>query len=224
MKKIMCTAFAVVTSVNMMAQTVYQKVATTPADWTGTYLIVCESQNVAFNGAADEDGIDAKGTGAAIITDIVISNGEITGNNTLDNATFTISGTEDADWPWAIQSASGLFIGHKDTLDNGLSAETTLKNKCKHTLMIDANGNLIATPKWSVSEAYNLQYNDAADQLRFRYFKPGKKNAVQIYKAVVNPTATEIIATPVKSRKCYENGQLVIIRDGKKYSVLGEVL
>lgn len=226
MKKIFTLFAAMVACASMMAQSQYQKVTTTPVDWTGTYLIVCESQNVAFNGAADEANIDAKGTGAAIIQEIIISEDEIIGTAALDAATFTISATDDTDWPWAIQSASGLYIGHKDSIvgDNGLSAETELKNKCKHTLAIDAEGNFIATPRHIEGEAYNLQYNKKADQLRFRYFVPNDKQAIQIYKLVSNPTSTAILRTDMPVQKHFENGQLIITNNGQKFSILGVTL
>lgn len=212
-----------VASMGLSAQSVYSKVTTTPADWTGTYLIVCEGQSVVFNGAADEDHIDAKG-GAAIISGVTITDGTIIGDETLDAATFTISATEDELWPWAIQSASGLYIGHKDSTvaDNGLSTETELKGKCKHTLTIDTDGNLIATPKYSVGEAYNLQYNKKADQLRFRYFLPADKQAVQLYRLQSAPTAiSNVGATERKVQKVVENGQVVIIREGVRYNAVG---
>lgn len=215
-------AIFLIAAMSLMAQYHYQKVTTTPADWTGTYLIVCESQNVAFNGAADEANIDAKG-GAAIIPDITIADGEIVGTAFLDSATFTISATDDEDWPWAIQSAGGLYIGHKDSVvgDNGLSVETELKNKCKHTLEIDSVGNFIATPRHIKGEAYNLQYNKKADQLRFRYFLPGDKQPIQLYQQLPNPTATATAPTEQSVQKYVEKGQLVITKNGRKFSILG---
>lgn len=216
-------AAAMAAGMSMMAQSLYQKVTTTPEDWTGTYLIVCEDQSVAFNGAADEANIDAKGTGTAIIQGITIADGAIEGTETLNAATFTISATDDEEWPWAIQSASGLYIGHKDTLDNGLSVETEIKGKCMHTLVIDENGNFIATPKHSKAEAHNLQYNKKADQLRFRYFLPGDKLAIQIYK-LDKTTSIEDATAGAPAVKRYENGQLVIWKNGQRFSILGEVL
>lgn len=218
-------AIFLIAAMSLMAQYHYQKVTTTPADWTGTYLIVCESQNVAFNGAADEANIDAKG-GAAIIPDITITDGEIAGTASLDSATFTISATDDEDWPWTIQSASGLYLGHKDSVvgDNGLSAETELKKKCRHTLGLDADGNFIATPRHIDGEAYNLQYNKKADQLRFRYFLPGDKQSIQLYQQLPNPTATATAPAGRSVQKYVEKGQLVITKNGRKYSILGASL
>lgn len=221
MKKIVLCAAAAIAALSLNAETLYQKVTTTPEDWIGTYLIVCEGQNVVFNGAADETQIDSKGTGEAIIQDVAIADNKIVGTTTLDAATFTISATEDTDWPWAIQSASGLYIGHKDTIDNGLSVETELKGKCKHTLAIDESGNLIATPKWKDGAVFNLQYNKKAEQLRFRYFVPADKQAIQIYKQQLNPTAVSNLDVKPEVSKTIENGRLVIIRNGQHFSALG---
>lgn len=225
MKKITLFVAAMVASMSMMAQSVYEKVKVAPADenWAGTYLIVCEGQGVVFNGAADEDHIDEKGTGAAIIAEVTISEDKISGTAALDAATFTISSSEDEVWPWAIQSASGLYIGHKDTTDNGLSTELELKGKCKHTLKLDENANLIATPKWTNSGEFNLQYNENGAQLRFRYFEPGKKQAVQLYK-LVSPATSLKNVEEARATKYYENGQLVILKGGRKYNVFGQEL
>lgn len=223
MKKFSIFLLAMAVSAGMMAQSVYQKVTTTPADWTGTYLIVCEGQSVVFNGAADEANIDAKG-GPAILTNIAIADGQITGSETLDAAVFCIVDSEDTDWPWAIRSASGLYIGHKDTIDNGLSTETEIKGKCKHTLAIDEEGNFIATPKYSKSEAYNLQYNKKSDQMRFRYFVPNDKQAIQIYKLSEIPSALPLTPKEGDSSKRIENGQIVIVRDHQKWNLNGQNL
>lgn len=221
MRKLTMIVAALAAGMSMMAQTMYEKVTTAPADWAGTYLIVCEAQGVAFNGAATEENIDAKG-GPAIITDVAFVDGTITGTEALDAATFTISATDDTDWPWAIQSASGLYLGHKDSIvgDNGLSVEIEVKKKCKHTLELDENANFIATPRHVEGEAYNLQYNKKADQLRFRYFVPADKEAIQLYRQLA-PTAVESVKSAAAVVKRYENGQLIIVKNGRKFSILG---
>lgn len=220
MKKLFLFVAALAAGMSLFAQASYEKLTATPADWTGTYLIVCEGQGVVFNGAAGEDDIDAKG-GPAILQNIVFEDDMLTGTAELDAAVFHIDATEDAEWPWSIRSASGLYIGHKDTVDNGLSVELELKGKCKHTLAIDESGNLIATPKWKDSGEYNLQYNKKADQMRFRYFVPGDKQAIQIYKLVEGTTALGNTQAGKQSQKRIENGQIVIFRGGQKFNILG---
>lgn len=223
MKKTTLFLAALMAAAGLNAQVSYQKVTAAPADenWAGTYLIVCEKQGVIFNGGADEASIDAK-NGPAVLTGIDFSAAELEATEQLDSAAFTISATEDTDWPWAICSASGLYIGHKDTLDNGLSTESKIKNKCMHTLEINEKGNFIATAKHSIEEAYNLQYNDG--QLRFRYYQAGDKKSIQLYRRVDHTTSID--ATPAKSvaRKSYENGTVVIIKNGIRYTILGEKL
>ena len=225
MKKYVFCVAALAASMSMMAQTVYQKVTTNPTDWSGTYLIVCEGQCVVFNGAADEEHIDAKG-GAAILSGITFTDGVLAGTDALDAATFTISASGDEDWPWAIQSASGLYIGHKDSVvpDNGLSAETEIKNKCKHTLSIDENENLIATPRWEVGQAFNLQYNKKDEQKRFRYYVPDDKLAVQLYKLQEPGTDITEIEMPSYCKKSFENGRVIINKNEYKYDLLGRKL
>lgn len=223
MKKICLSLGMILATLATMAQISYEKVSVNPDDWAGTYLIVCESEGVVFNGAANEDAIDAKG-GPAIIGNVVIANNVIASTPAIDSAVFTISATDDVDWPWAIQSASGLYIGHKDSVvgDNGLSAETELKNKCKHTLSI-VDGNLIATPRHTEGEAYNLQYNKKTDQLRFRYFLPGDKLAVQLYKKS-SPSGLKALQSTSRIEKRFENGQIIFIKEGRKYNVLGALI
>jgi len=220
-KKVFFMAVLMTATMAASAANVYTKVTTTPTDWTGTYLIVCESQSVVFNGGADTTKIDTKGGDAILTTGFSISNDTLTGSLTVDTATFTIGATDNETWPWYIKSASGLYLGHKDTADNGLSTELALEEKCKQSLSIDADGNFVAIPQY-VKNEYALRYNKDADQLRFRYFEPTKKKAVQLYKLVTTPSGliqTESSKSQVS--KMIRNGQMVIIKDGKEYSVLG---
>lgn len=203
-----------------LAENTYLKLTSAPADWSGTYLIVCESQHVVFNGAVDEANMDGKG-GSAILSNILIAEGAIVGNETLDAATFTIETTNDTDWPWAIKSHSGLYIGHKDTLDNGLSLETSVKKKCCHKLTIGEEGTFIATPRWQDGAAYHLQYNKKSDQMRFRYFAPEDKEPVQIYRLKDETASWRDLRTSSRVTKICENGQIYILRDGVKLNVLG---
>ncbi len=204
------------------AANTYIQVTTTPTDWAGTYLIVCKSQNVVFNGNAAEDSLDAK-SGPAIIQNVTMKGDSIIGTAAIDSAVFTIAPTDDIDWPWSIQTHSGYYIGHKDTADNGLSVETEVKKKCRHTLVIE-DGNLIATPRYEVSGEYNLQYNKKSDQMRFRYFVPDDKVAIQIYKLVSTPSGLMHNAQCTMHNAPYKimrNGRLLIINNGQEYNVLG---
>ena len=62
----------------------YEKVTTAPSDWSGDYLIVYETGNLAFNGALEV--LDAVSNTVAA----TISNGVIASNESVDAAIFTI--------------------------------------------------------------------------------------------------------------------------------------
>jgi len=222
MKKVF---MAVLMTATMAAQaaSIYQKVTSTPTDWTGTYLIVCESESVVFNGNAPEELIDSTG-GPAIISGITFSGTTLTGSQKVDTATFTIGATDDENWPWYIKSRSGLYLGHKDEKDNGLSTKSKLEDRCKLALSIDKDGNFVAKAQFPTDPIYVLRYNSDADNLRFRFYKPTKKEAIQIYKLISGPSALpELTNSSVNSvSKVIRNGQLLIIKDGKEYSVLGK--
>ena len=223
MKKLFFLLATIAMGASMSAQVSYEKVIATPEDWTGTYLIVCESQSVVFNGGNDTAKIDAKG-GDAILQGVTFDeSGVLASTEQLDTMTFTIEASGDTDWPWGIKSHSGLYLGHKDEDDNGLSTEEELKKKCRNTLAIDENGNFIATARYEDFGPYMLQYNKKAEQMRFRYFPANDKEAIQIYRRVA-PTALENTASPVQFVKRIEKGQLVILKDGKKYNILGTQL
>lgn len=152
------------------ATSYFVKVTTAPTDWSGTYLIVYEAGNVAFDGSLANLDV-AENTVA-----VTISENKIEATNALMKSVFTIDGT-------AIKSASGKYIsGKKDS--NSLTGSTT---KQDHTLSIDENGNFSAVSNTSV-----LRYNstssiikDKETGLRFRYYKAksySSQNDIQLYK------------------------------------------
>lgn len=153
------------------AERYFVKVTTAPTDWSGTYLIVYETGNVAFDGSLAKLDV-AKNTVA-----VTISENKIEATDALMKSVFTIDGT-------AIKSASGKYIsGKKDT--NSL-IETT---KQDHTLSIDKDGNFSAVSNTSVLR-YNSTstiQNNKETGLRFRYYKAtsySSQKAIQLYKLV----------------------------------------
>ena len=142
----------------------FVKVTTTPSDWTGEYLIVYETGNVAFNGGLDT--LDAKGNTVSV----TISSGTIEASEDLRNAIFTIakSGTD-----YSIKSHSGKYIGRSAT-SNGLNSGSS---ELVNTISLDNSGNAVIAGDGGPK----LQYNSASDQLRFRYFASAQK-AIQLYK------------------------------------------
>ncbi|MBR1958229.1 MAG: hypothetical protein IKA28_04440, partial [Tidjanibacter sp.] len=117
------------------------------ADYSGTYLLVYEEGNVAFNGSLTD--LDETNNTQAV----TIENDAITAS--VDIA-FTIA---KVDGGYSIQSASGKFIG-RSANDNGLDTADEYNANYLNTIV-----DLVIKGKGGKE----LRYNAANDQKRFRY-------------------------------------------------------
>ena len=143
----------------------YVKVTSTPADWTGTYLIVYETGKVAFDGGLAK--LDAVGNTVAV----TISDNAIAATDAMHAASFTINSSGH------IESASGKFVGST----SNTNALPDLSTASANTLSIDASGNFVVK---SAGGSY-LRFNKASDQARFRFYKSSSytaQQAIQLYK------------------------------------------
>ena len=147
----------------------YVKVTGSQSDWTGDYLIVNEDESKAFNGALTT--LDATGN----TIDVTINDAKIKKTAQADAARFTVSRSGNG---YAIQAASGMYIGQTSNANGLVSSSTALVNSISYN----------ASEKWvdilSSGGAY-LRYNAGDGQKRFRYFKSGTYTAqkpVQLYK------------------------------------------
>ena len=125
------------------------------------YLIVCEDQNVAFNGALET--LDA----VEDFVSVKINDGTITTED--DGAVFEINGN-------AIKSASGFYIGQTSDA-NGLKQSKS--SDYTNTISFDEDGNADI-----VCSNAHLRFNAASNQMRFRYFKSSSytgQKAIQLY-------------------------------------------
>ena len=144
----------------------YEKVtATNDLIDGGTYLIVCETSNVAFNGSLGT--LDAVND----YISISISNNEIAATNAIDAASFIISEYGDG---YSIKSASGKYIG-RSANSNGLNTATSLGADYENAISF-TDGNAVITGKGGCT----LRFNSASNQMRFRYYTSGQ-NAIQLY-------------------------------------------
>ena len=138
----------------------------------GDYLIVCENNNVAFNGALTN--LDAIGN----TIDVTITGNVIASSETTNAAVFTIAASSGG---YSIKSASGYYIGQTSNV-NGLASSST--QIFDNTISIN-NGDVDI-----VSSGAYLRYNSTSGQERFRYFKSStytNQNAVQLYKKTSLP-------------------------------------
>ena len=163
----------------------FEKVTENLEDWTGTYLIVHEGNNInsqpkAFNGSLDN--LDATPN----MIDVTISSGTITANDDLIAAMFTIAqNSEVENYPYTIKSASGLYIGNT-TGSNGFNQSETVKY-----------GNAIAYNSSKIvitgSGTTKLQYNQSGNNSKFRYYASDQRD-IQLYKFVEGTPGAPAIA------------------------------
>lgn len=160
-----CTSVTVTTGAKPEggATSYFVKVTTAPTDWSGTYLIVYETGNVAFDGSLET--LDATNNTVAV----TISENKIEATDALMKSVFVIDGKAGS-----LKSASGYYVGYTGK-KNGMNTdkETVYNN----VFEFDAKTNVITIK----SASSYLKYNSASDQTRFRYFKSGQKD-IQLYK------------------------------------------
>ena len=148
----------------------YVKVTSANELTNGDYLIVCENNNVAFDGSLTT--LDVVGNKIAVS----INGNTIESDATTDASTFKI--TAKTGGGYSIKSASGYYIGNTSDAN---ALKTSPSDVYTNTISItDGNADI-------VSSSSCLRYNAANDQTRFRYFKSGSytnQQAIQLYKKI----------------------------------------
>ncbi len=150
-------------------------VTSEPESWEGDYLIVYEDK--AFDGSLTE--LDALND----YTTVTVSGNEITTD--VCDFYFTI---EQIDGGYSIKSASGYYIGWNNNSKNGMNSSVSYSDTYVNTLSI-SGGNV--SIKSNVSKY--LRFNDAKDQMRFRYYNETSQKAISLYKKQTAPV-TELTA------------------------------
>ena len=163
-------ASAVTISATFVANTsstfAYVKVTSAPQDWSGNYLIVYESERVAFNGALNS--LDANHNNISV----TISHDTIEYDETTSASSFNIALENNK---YTIQSASGYYIG-TTTTSNSLTSSTS--EKYYHTISLSSgNANIVS------SKSTYLRYNKDNTAKRFRYYGSGQQ-PIQLYRRV----------------------------------------
>ena len=196
----------------------YRKVTATEDVTSGDYLIVCETGNVAFNGGINSSDFDI--TNNKI--DVEISNDyKIASNDATEAAKFIITTTSDDSL--TIQSATGYYIG-RTTNSTGIT--TSNSNGLKHKVEIDSESDS-KDVTIKASNIYVLRFNDANNQLRFRYYATSAScKPIQLYKkvallegdAISVPTLTIEDGSTIAINDMYPDGKAgnIIVKDGGK--------
>lgn len=131
----------------------------------GQYLIVCEDQSLAFNGALET--LDAIGNSIAIS----IVNGEIASSTETDAAAFTFTASNGS-----FLGTGGKYFGNASNSNALTSSDTALTNTVSIT---GGDADIV-----SAGGSY-LRYNATSGQTRFRYYKSStytSQKAIQLYK------------------------------------------
>lgn len=145
------------------ATSYFVKVTTAPTDWSGTYLIVYEAGNVAFNGSLTT--LDA----VSNTVSVTISNNKIEATDALMKSVFVIDGKAGS-----LKSASGYYVGYTGKKNGMNTNQTTVY---KNVFEFDAKTKVITIKS---SNSY-LKYNSTSNQTRFRYYASGQSD-IQLYK------------------------------------------
>lgn len=145
------------------AASYFVKVTTAPTDWSGTYLIVYETDKVAFDGSLST--LDAINNTVAV----TISENKIEATDALMKSVFIIDGKDGS-----LKSASGYYVGHTGKKNTLTTDQTTA---LKNSFEFNAETKVITIK----CNNYNLKFNADKAQKRFRYFSSGQ-NDIQLYK------------------------------------------
>ena len=155
----------------------YVKVTSADDITDGQYLIVYETDEVAFNGGLET--LDA----ASNTVSVEIDNSEIAATTNTQAAEFTINATTGT-----IKSKSGYYIG-VTSYGNALKQTDVDNDAYENTIEIDENENAVISiyiegKTANTTGTMILNYNSDSNQKRFRYYKGGSQKAVQLYKYV----------------------------------------
>jgi uncharacterized repeat protein (TIGR02543 family) len=154
----------------------YVKVTDDLDDYSGDYLFVYETGNVAFDGELDE--LDEIENTIAV----TISNNTIESDATTDAAKFTIA---KVDGGYSIQSASGYYIGWGGA-KNGLNANSSYTVDYLNTI---SNNTICGKTGY-------LKFNKTSGQERFRYYQSGQEDIALYRKAASYLYTTSPVCGP----------------------------
>lgn len=161
------TYYAVYAKKEVVREPTYIKVESEPSDWSGTYLIVCESESVAFNGSLNY--IDV----ANNCKNVHISDNQIVSNAETDAMAFYINTIQDG---YSVQSENGIFIGITDGENH---IETSPTKAILNIISYNDNNGVYIKGTSSVKN-YAIRYNNK--DCRFRYYMYSNNLPIQLYK------------------------------------------
>lgn len=172
----------------------FEKVTSAPdnGDWSGDYLIVYETESLAFDGSLTT--LDATSN----TKPVTIENAKIAATSDMMAIQFTVAKKSGSSDKYNLKSASGYYISGTTTsaaASNGLK-QATSDSAYEITFGVEDN-NVVVYSK-SSDQNMILRYNDASNQNRFRFYKSGQK-PVQLYKLSGQPAPEKTLSSVVVS-------------------------
>lgn len=144
------------------------KVTEAPADWSGDYLIVCESTQSVFDGSLEK--LDAAGN----FKTVTITDNTIASDAVLNDCKFTISSVSGG---YSVKSASGFYIYSTTAGKNTLLTSQSESSSTVNTISFkDGNVSIVG-----VSGVELKYYNGGSTQSRFRYYSSNQE-PIALYK------------------------------------------
>lgn len=160
------TYYAVYAKKEEVREPTYIKIENEQSDWSGTYLIVCESEGVAFDGSLND--IDVAGN----FKSVIISDNNIISNEETNASAFYISKTTDG---YSLQSTSGKYL-YNTEMKNQVSTSDNPKVN-----FISYNGdNGVYIKGTGKAENHAIRYYK--NESRFRYYPYYNNLPIQLYK------------------------------------------
>jgi len=151
--------------------TQYVKVTSSSDLTDGEYLIVCETQNVVFNGSLNNTALAATNNQLAV----TISDNTIASSSDVDAATFTYNSSEGS-----LKSNSGYYIYRATGTSGGsVTTSTTVPTTVNEITFSSGNASIKCT---TTNNNYYLRYNSSSNC--FRYYTSASQTAIQLYKKV----------------------------------------
>lgn len=150
-------------------ETFYRKVTSAPVDWSGTYLIVSEANNAAFNGTYN-------GTTGAKDASVTISSSKIASDATVDEYAVTIAKVGDH---YSIKHGDN-YLGCAAAKKAQPYDNTNTNNALNDFVIVDG----AAIIKNTADDTCVLRYNTSVTQAngRFRYYTTGAGDVAVLYK------------------------------------------
>ncbi|MCK8622264.1 hypothetical protein [Prevotella sp. E13-27] len=154
----------------------YSRVTSVGDITNGQYLIVCETQNTAFNGGLGT--LDKNNNNI----DVVISDNKISKTSATEAAEFTVTSVTGG---YTIRSKSGKYIGHK-IYDDGLSESESIP----YVNSISMENSVMSIRMLS---GFSLRYNSS--DKRFRYYNSQTQTRLYKYIAPAGLSTVDVVVS-----------------------------